>query len=620
MKQHRHPLFSTPALIGVIVVLIVIGLTPYFIHNAKARIADQSILPRGIVVGTIDAGTMNEEQLRDSLESYQQLVNERGIVATINGASSTLREAQPSNPDIPMRYGTGMITVDYDSTIRNAFFLKRSPSILAALASRFELAFTKKHIPISIHINQNSFADSLDAAFSSVQHKPSQADFIYNQKTATFEITPEKAGTVFDIESAIPVLTHALEEGQPPILTLRTISQEPNLKEEDIKNLIPDANTAARSVKLSAGSQHSWILPQSLVAQWITAKKTESDTVSLAVRSEEIRTYLEKTIAPAVHVEGRDPRFELKDGKIIILAEPKTGMKLKINESLAVLSRALLQSDTEHVNLPVEEYSPAPLAIPSEENIRELIAKAETDFKGSPKNRRANIVNGMSRINGILIQPGEEFSLLHYLEPIDDTTGFLPELVIKGNVTKPEFGGGLCQVSTTLFRAVAYAGLPVTQRRNHSYRVSYYEPPVGFDATIYSPGPDFKFRNDMPTPVLIQAGVKGTKALVTLWGSKDGRISEVDKPTVYNIRKPPETILRETTELKPGEKNCTEKAHSGADAYFERRVTYASGEIKKETFKSHYVVWPAVCYVGSEKKEVIPDNSEGVVLDDPAEN
>ena len=172
----------------------------------------------------------------------------------------------------------------------------------------------------------------------------------------------------------------------------------------------------------------------------------------------------------------------------------------------------------------------------------------------------------------------------------------------------PEFGGGLCQVGTTMFRAVIACGLPVTMRRNHSYRVVYYEP-AGTDATIYDPWPDFRFINDLPTYILIQAKISGDTLSFEFWGTKDGRLVETTKSTIYNIVKPEPTKVIETLDLKPGEKKCTEHAHNGADAYFDYKVTYADDTVKEKRFSSHYVPWQEVCLLGVEKLSAPPETA-----------
>jgi len=241
--------------------------------------------------------------------------------------------------------------------------------------------------------------------------------------------------------------------------------------------------------------------------------------------------------------------------------------------------------------------------------IKELIGRGVSNFKGSPKNRRHNIAVGAKSLNGILIKPGEEFSLLKALGPIDGEHGYLQELVIKGNRTVPEYGGGLCQIGTTTFRAALRSGLPITQRQNHSYRVVYYEP-AGMDATIYDPWPDFRFLNDTGFYILFMARVEGDDLIFDFYGTKDGRkvVINPDPPKIFNITGPGPVRYIDSTDLKPGEKKKLESPHSGADTYFKYTVTYPSGEVKEQEFKSHYVPWPEVWLVGA-----APSSTEPIV-------
>ena len=201
--------------------------------------------------------------------------------------------------------------------------------------------------------------------------------------------------------------------------------------------------------------------------------------------------------------------------------------------------------------------------------------------------------------------------MLKVLIPFTEKAGWLPELVIKGNKTVPELGGGLCQIGTTLFRAILASGLPITERQSHSYRVRYYEP-AGADATIYEPRPDFRFVNDTGNYLLINGYVEGDEVTFEVWGTKDGRTtlftgrnetSSIFKllPKIFNITPPPPKKIVETLDLAPGKTKCTETAHAGADAEFTYSVTYANGTVKKETYRSHYRPWQAVCLVGVEK-------------------
>jgi len=230
--------------------------------------------------------------------------------------------------------------------------------------------------------------------------------------------------------------------------------------------------------------------------------------------------------------------------------------------------------------------------------IKELIGKGTTNFKKSPANRITNITVGSAIFNGALVKPGEVFSTTKTLGSVSAEKGFLPELVIKEDTTKPEIGGGLCQVSTTIFRAALNAGLPIVERSNHRYRVSYYEPPVGMDATIYDPSPDLKFENNTSGYILIQTYISGTELTFEFYGTSDGRKVEISDPVMYDITDPGEPVYQEDPSLQPGEMVQKEKAHNGSKASFHYKVTRGEKILTEKTFYSSYVPWKAVFLVG----------------------
>ena len=167
----------------------------------------------------------------------------------------------------------------------------------------------------------------------------------------------------------------------------------------------------------------------------------------------------------------------------------------------------------------------------SDLGIEELLGHGESNFKGSPKNRIYNINVALKKFHGHLIKPGEEFSFTTILGLVEKETGYKEDLVIKNNKTIPEYGGGVCQVSTTMFRVALNAGLKITERHNHAYPVQYYSP-QGTDATIYVPKPDFKFINDTTSYILIQGKIQGTVLSFDMYGTSDGRKVELEGPFV----------------------------------------------------------------------------------------
>lgn len=366
-----------------------------------------------------------------------------------------------------------------------------------------------------------------------------------------------------------------------------------------------------RQAKVVLESGRDPISPkQATFDTWITSE-LNNGVLQVAVNIDTVRAWLQK-IAPKVTSEPEEAKLSVKDGVVSIIVPGKIGQSLEIDKTAQTIAsevRNFVQAGSTERQIKV--VASLKLTSPSinDQNlsslgIAELIGSATTSYAGSPENRKHNIAVGARALNGILVKPDEEFSTLRYLGKINDATGYLPELVIKVDKTTPEFGGGLCQVSTTLFRVTMNAGLKITERRNHRYRVGYYEPPVGMDATIYEGSPDYKFVNDTPSNVLIQTRIEGTKITFEMYGKKDGRRSETSTPSLYNVVSPPQAEYIQTDTLPEGTTKQTEKAHSGADASFVYTVINADGSVRdSQTFKSHYQPWRARYLVGTAKAE-----------------
>jgi vancomycin resistance protein YoaR len=217
------------------------------------------------------------------------------------------------------------------------------------------------------------------------------------------------------------------------------------------------------------------------------------------------------------------------------------------------------------MDLPVlVSYPQTTLADTNDLGIKELVAVGESDFTGSSGNRKTNITVGSSKYNGLILKPGEEFSFNKYLGDVDAKNGFKPEIVIKREGLVPEFGGGLCQVSSTAFRAAMNAGFPITARKNHAFAVRYYSP-AGTDATIYSPTVDLKFVNDLSSHMLVRTRMEGTKLYYEYYGTKDDRQVVLEGPVHYD-----------------------KKADGSLKAVWTKKVT-KNGETVQQDFRSNYV-------------------------------
>ncbi len=329
-----------------------------------------------------------------------------------------------------------------------------------------------------------------------------------------------------------------------------------------------------------------------------------SEVIKKGVDKTEVKAYLDQVVAPEVTREKQDVTIDLDDkGEVVFDGFAFHGQEIDYEKAYHLFREAYLKGE-EDVRLPLKQIDPEVKVLSEElkdKGIQSLISTGETDFSGSPYNRRNNIKVGLNSFNAKLIAPDQETGAGDILGRVDATTGYLQELVIKGDKTIPEYGGGLCQVSTTVYRSILFGGFPITERRNHSYAVSYYDP-QGLDATIYPPSVDMKFKNDTDHYILLQTTTVGNKAYSNVYGTPVARHVDLIGPYYYDYKSIPPSRTEYTDKLKPGEKQIVGGAHAGFKASWYRRISHAdeSKEDIIEHIYSDYEARPLYTLIGKE--------------------
>jgi vancomycin resistance protein YoaR len=235
--------------------------------------------------------------------------------------------------------------------------------------------------------------------------------------------------------------------------------------------------------------------------------------------------------------------------------------------------------------------------------IKELIGTGNSLFFHSIPGRIFNVNLAASRLSGILVAPGDTFSFDQALGDISAFSGYKQAYVIQNGHTVLGDGGGVCQVSTTLFRAILDAGLPIIERHAHAYRVGYYEEnsPPGIDATVFSPSVDLKFKNTTNNYILIQSQVDldNLSLVFNLYGTKDGRQVVQTTPVIANETPPPPDLYQDDPNLPSGTIQQTDFAAWGANISFTRTVVQDGKQIIFDKFISNYQPWQAVYLRGT---------------------
>lgn len=324
---------------------------------------------------------------------------------------------------------------------------------------------------------------------------------------------------------------------------------------------------------------------------------------------------IEQTLDPIqkeIYQEPVEAQFSVASNRVVAFRESSNGRTIDfdaLNKKLKELIPQIIKNKSPRivrVDIPIKETEPE---VTTEEannlGIVEVIGTGRSTFFHSIPNRIHNISLAAARINGILIAPGDEFSFNKALGDVSKFTGYKEAYVIKDGKTVLGDGGGVCQVSTTLFRAILNSGLPIIERHAHAYRVGYYEQDSspGFDATIFVPTVDLKFKNDTENYILIQSYVDPTNLslVFTFYGKNDGRKVSITKPVISNVTSPPPPLYQDDPNLPKDTVKQVEYAAPGGRSVFSRTVTKNGNVILNDTFVSNYRTWQAVFLRGTKE-------------------
>jgi len=315
----------------------------------------------------------------------------------------------------------------------------------------------------------------------------------------------------------------------------------------------------------------------------------------------------------SVEKEPIDAAFSFENGRVVTFKLSQNGISIdreNLDKSIKASTASLISAGNlknAEVNTPVVVTEPE---ITTEKvnsfGIKELIGTGTSLFQHSIESRIFNINLAASRINGALIPPGETFSFVKTLGDVTAFTGYKQAYIIQNGRTVLGDGGGVCQVSTTLFRAILDSGMPIEERTAHAYRVQYYEQdsPPGLDATVFVPTVDLKFKNDSRNHILIQSVIDPYEQRLTfyLYGTRDGREVEITTPVITSQTPPPEPKYEDDPDLPSGTVKQVDFAAWGARVYFERNVKKDGKTIISDKIVSNYRPWQAVFLRGTKQQ------------------
>lgn len=509
--------------------------------------------------------------------------------------------AATNSGSLTIDLATSSATLDFTELTEN-FENSHSGTFAERINSQIYSLFFSSRLTPKITL---SIGKQLEAIAAEIDRQPQNAELVFDE-TLTPEGTPSariqikegKDGLALDRTITEKLVANFLLTGKyPPLLPLKTTHPKITTNhviqaKEALESVIKE------SVKLTF-DQHSWTLD----AKQLLTLLDLTQGGSLLDRNQ-TDIYL-KQIAQEIDSTVQEGLFEFNPAtrRVSAFKPSHDGRKLDTDKTYQLLTEALITDSQKTLTLPVDVVKPKiSTADINNLGIKELLGRGISNFAGSIANRIYNIGLTASRINGVLVPPGETFSFNRTVGDISAATGFKQAYVIKSGRTVLDDGGGVCQDSTTLFRAVLNAGLPVVKRTAHAYRVGYYEQgfPPGLDATVFYPSVDFQFKNDTANHILIQAYTSGATLYIDLYGTSDGRTVELTRPIITNQTPPPPELRQDDPTLPKGTVKQVDWAAWGAVVTFKRTVARNGEIIANETWKSAYKPWQAVYLIGTQ--------------------
>lgn len=497
--------------------------------------------------GSVELGYQTYEQAQENLQSNIKKYFEQPQTYILN---KEIREITFEDLGIRVNIGQTM------SQLPIINFEKTNPADL------FASLFHENNIIPNYTIDGDKIQKTLEEKFNLSETRAKNASLYF--EGGNFQIRPEQPGKVIDRTKLIGDIRNNIENLKQTPIKLSLMDEQPRISTGSLQeqkdhliglldnpitlfyedqsyqiNLIDhlDAVNFEEAAEMDF-QQDGGKIP--LVIEGSAGKLAQSgpvkinSVIKIKINMDKILPELEENLINSIEIPTSPANIYTDEGgNVIIEGKGEDGRSIPRKKLITAIEMAV-NGGISSIQVPVH-IEKAPLTISDdlkELGIKDLLATGHSAYYGSPANRMFNIDFGTAKFNGQIIASGEEFSFNDTLGPVDASSGFKPEKVIKKDKLEYEIGGGICQVSTTFYRAVLQAGMPVTERNPHSWKVSYYAQSMGhgLDATIYPGVSDLKFINDTPDHILIQSYTEGAEAYFKIYGTDDGRHVILDGP------------------------------------------------------------------------------------------
>ncbi len=550
------------------------------------RTYDDRIYP-GVYVGGVEVSGMSRGEAEEAIAAEAKAIeSQRAYLDALD------RHWAPTLAELGFH-------VDVDSALNAAFAVGREATGSTRLGSVLEAVRDESRIPLTIHLNN----DELVAWSSSVDEElginPVDAELTISEGAIT--ITPETPGKVVDIPKLQAMLLDSVKSATTPTASLPIIDQQPATYATDFAVVKSELDSILASPITLTYDTKKWDISPAEFGAFLSVEVNSElsgpESISVVVDEQGLGQWLNEVLSPSINTDPVNAKVAWNgNGGLKATVPGEDGVRL-LPQSLADQFMESMRGDHRSVEIPVRVLEPEVNGANLEAlGITTQLGRGSSNFDGSEDSRATNIRVGATVLNGTLVRPHGEFSFNHAVGEITTGLGFVESQVIAGERIGRDIGGGICQVSTTVFRAALYAGLEFTEWHAHRYRLGFYELdgwPVGMDAAIFQPegdpfgGIDLRFMNPSDSWLLVEAYTDGPIAVVVIYGPDLGYKVDIGGPEVGAPIPATDPVEMVDAELPAGTIKQTEWAGSGIQVYVYRTVYGRSGDVvRSDTFDS----------------------------------
>ncbi|MDQ6603747.1 MAG: VanW family protein [Chloroflexota bacterium] len=491
--------------------------------------------------------------------------------------------------------------IDVDRTVDEAYRAGRSGGPLGRLWRAVEMKQgAKQYVPLYVQVDDQALTTYLDGL--QTQLGTPQRDASVAVKGNQIVVTPGTDGTKLDRDALRQQLLDSTAHLKPATFALPVTFAKPAVTTEAAEQAKGRAEALVGLPLSLTFNDKKWDLSRDDLVGALRFNANLDARIDAAALTPRINA-----IAGAVK---QDPQNAVIgwDNQLVVRQSAKNGQRLNVEETLNRINA--WKGDTRAIALPIEVAKPRITDDVGALGITTRLGRGVSNFSGSDAARATNIKIASDYLDDTVVPPGEVFSFLDSIGEISAARGYKDGYVILAEQTVPGIGGGVCQVATTMFRAAMFSGLPIEERNPHAYIVRYYEQggyPIGLDAAVFSPGVDFKFRNETDKYMLIKTGIDGGNLYISIYGPDLGYKVDISDPVIRNKTNAPDDEFQADSTLPAGAKKQVEFAKQGEDVAITRTVKSADGKVVRQaTFNTHYQAWPNKFLVG---KGVVTGNT-----------